>query len=138
MMARKYGAMPVIFDDYIQMALNGAKNMHMEISQMMIDYKTMAKELDTPVLILSQLSRALERQDCRRPTLADLKESGSIEENSDVVLLLYRQEYYDARKEGRKEIMESEAEFIVAKNREGGLGVAKMVFRPSFTEFTNR
>ena len=133
---RDGGKMPIIFDDYIQMALNGSKNMHMEISQMMIDYKTMAKELDTPVLILSQLSRALERQESRRPSLADLKESGSIEENSDVVILIYRQEYYDARKEGRKERQETEAEFIVAKNREGGLGVAKLTFRPVFTEFS--
>lgn len=136
-MEREVGAMPVIFDDYIQMALNGAQNMHVAISQMMTDYKTLAKEMETPVLILSQLSRAVEGRssDSRRPTLADLKESGSIEENSDAVILLYREEYYEARKAGRKEKAESEAEFIVAKNREGGLGVAKLRFRPAFTEF---
>jgi len=136
-MEREVGSMPLIFDDYIQMALNGAQNMHVAISQMMTDYKTMAKELNTPVLILSQLSRAVEGRaaDSRRPNLADLKESGSIEENSDVVVLLYREEYYEARKAGRRERAESDAEFIVAKNREGGLGVAKLRFRPAFTEF---
>lgn len=135
-MHRDFGRMPVICDDYIQMALNGVQNMHMAISQMMTDYKTLAKDLETPVLLLSQLSRASEsRGEARRPALMDLKESGSIEENSDAVILIYREEYYEARKTGRRELPESEAEFIVAKNREGGLGVARLRFRPAFTEF---
>ena len=120
------------------MALNGSRNMHMDIANMMTDYKTMAKELDTPVLVLSQLSRALEKQESKRPSLSDLKESGSIEENADVVILIYRQEYYDARKDGRKERTESDAEFIIAKNREGALGVANLTFRPNFTEFMDK
>lgn len=140
---KKHGSMPVIFDDYLQLAVSGSPNMHSAISGMMKEYRSLAKSLCTPIVILSQLSRAVEGRgnvkgagdEARRPRLEDLKESGSMEENADVVLLLFRKEYYDARKEGRTEYAKSTAEVCVAKNRDGGLGTAHLMFRPAFTEF---
>lgn len=129
---RKLGKMPVVVDDFIQTGLEGLE-IRIAINKRMTDYKDLAKELKTVVILLSQLSRGSEEKD--RPRLSSLKESSAIEELSDVVIFIFRTEYYEARDQRRPEQGESTAEFIVAKNREGPLGTAHLRFRPAFTEF---
>jgi replicative DNA helicase len=111
--------------------------------------KALAKQLDVPVLALSQLSRAVEQRDDKRPHLADLRESGSIEQDADVVMFIYREEYYMERSkpaEGsperlawetkRKEI-EGIAEIIVGKHRHGPTGTEQLLFHGETTKFAN-
>ena len=117
----------------------------------------MAKELDVPVLALSQLSRAVEQREDKRPTLADLRESGSIEQDADVVLFVYRDEYYLAKKEPERESHETEekfnlrneiylerlhkahnkAEVIIGKQRHGPTGLIELHFEKSLTKFSD-
>ena len=94
--------------------------------------KTLARELQVPVIVLSQLSRGVEHRTNKRPMLSDLRESGSIEQDADVVIMLYRDEYYnpDTPERGVSEV-------IIAKHRNGPTGVAKMLFDASFTQFRN-
>lgn len=130
---RKLGKMPVIFDDFIQTGLPDG-DVRVAVNRRMMDYKDIAKELKTPVIALSQLlGKGNDSKEA--PKLKDLKESSAIEEQSDVVIFIHRPEYHDARDERRPEAGESEAEFIVAKNREGAMDVARLRFRPAFTEF---
>ena len=119
--------------------------------------KTLAKELDVPVLALSQLSRAVEQREDKRPQLADLRESGSIEQDADVVMFVYREEYYLTRSEPSRRAEESDqrfnerhegwrqrceqtygkAEVIVAKQRHGPTGIVRLSFEGQFTKFGN-
>lgn len=130
---RLTGEMPVIFDDFIQIAVSGALNTHIALTALMSSYRSLAKDLEVPVVLLAQLSRGA--AEGTKPAIKDLKESGSIEEQGDVVIFIHRPEYYDARAQGRPERATSEAELIVAKNREGEIGTARLRFRPGFTEF---
>jgi replicative DNA helicase len=109
----------------------------------------LAKELNVPVLALSQLSRAVEQRDDKRPQLADLRESGSIEQDADVVMFVFREEYYEARKEPpegtekhvewqrRMETVYNQAEVIIAKQRHGPVGTLKLYFDGRLTRFGN-
>jgi replicative DNA helicase len=120
-----------------------------EISEITQSLKALAKELDVPVLVLSQLSRAPEQRDDKRPLLSDLRESGSIEQDADVVLFIYRDEYYLARQEPRLDTAEHEkwqqdmesvhnvAEVIIGKQRHGPVGKVELQFQPEFTKFSN-
>lgn len=92
--------------------------------------KIMAKELQVPVLCLSQLSRANEKRDDKRPMLSDLRESGAIEQDADIVLFLYRDDYYNSDSEKR-----NVAECIVAKNRHGETGKVELRWMPEYTAF---
>jgi replicative DNA helicase len=95
----------------------------------------LARELDVPVVALSQLSRGVEARDDKRPLLSDLRESGSIEQDADVVMMLFRREYYE-----RDECPEEErgkAEVIIAKHRNGPTGEVKLLFFPSIMRFRN-
>ncbi|MBM3487140.1 MAG: replicative DNA helicase [Alphaproteobacteria bacterium] len=149
---RQHG-LSLIVIDYLQLvhgtAPNRLENRVQEISEITRGLKTLAKELDVPVLALSQLSRAVENREDKRPQLADLRESGTIEQDADVVMFIFREEYYLARREPREGTEEHEtwqeamekvygrAEIIIAKQRHGPIGTAVLRFEPSFTRFDN-
>jgi replicative DNA helicase len=103
-----------------------------EISAISRGLKGLAKEMECPVLALSQLSRAPELRSDHRPILSDLRESGAIEQDADVVLFLYRDEYYDKESE-KKNI----GEVIIAKHRNGPTGSIELVFKQEYTKFLN-
>ncbi len=119
-----------------------------EVTQITMGLKALAKELDVPVLALAQLSRQVEQRDDKRPQLADLRESGSIEQDADVVMFVFREEYYVARTEPRegteehlkwKDEMEAvygKAEVIVGKQRHGPIGTVKLAFEAELTKFS--
>ncbi|HEY8190621.1 MAG TPA: DnaB-like helicase C-terminal domain-containing protein, partial [Micavibrio sp.] len=124
------------------------ENRVLEVSEITRGLKAIAKELDIPVMALSQLSRAVEQREDKRPQLSDLRESGSIEQDSDVVMFVYREEYYEARKipsieDGDKYAKWQEkmsrvanvAEVIVGKQRHGPIGIVNLYFDPNLTRF---
>lgn len=133
----------LVLVDYLQL-LNcpGSENRQQEISSISRSLKSLARELDVPVVALAQLSRQVENRDPPRPQLSDLRESGSIEQDADVVMMLYRPEYYSQQRgveEGQEdESLRGLAEVIVAKHRNGPTGSAKLQFFQSYTRFENR
>ena len=149
---RQHG-MSLIVVDYLQLVSSGKPsrqdNRVQEVAEITRGLKTLAKELDVPVLALSQLSRQVEQRDDKRPQLADLRESGSIEQDADVVMFIFREEYYKAREEPREGSDEYEtwqasmdqihnlAEIIVAKQRHGPIGKVLLQFESRFTRFAN-
>ena len=102
-----------------------------EVSAISRSMKIMAKELEVPVICCSQLNRDLEKTKEKIPTMADLRESGSIEQDADAVLLLYRPDYYN-----QKQDQQNRAQVIIAKNRHGGTGTVEMAWDPQFTKFS--
>lgn len=127
-------ALDLVVVDYLQlMEGSGAESRQQEISEVSRNLKGLARELDVPVIAVSQLSRSVENRESHRPRLSDLRESGAIEQDADVVLLLYRDEYYNPNKEEAK----GKAEVIVAKQRNGPTGSAHLVFMNSFMRFEN-
>lgn len=116
--------------DYIQLVQARAANRTLEVGQVTNKLKILAKELAVPVVALSQLNRAVENRNDRRPTLADLRESGNIEQDADLVLFLYRDEYYnpDSQEKGV-------AEIIAAKNRHGATATTKLSFSGESVRF---
>jgi len=142
----------LIIVDYIQLMRSGRKmefNRVQEISEITQGLKALAKELNVPVLALSQLSRQVEQRDDKKPQLADLRESGSIEQDADVVMFVFREAYYLERKEptlGSMEYAEwqqkmdeisSLAEIIIGKQRHGPTGNVKVEFEAQYTKFKN-
>ena len=123
--------------DYLQLMTSagnsrrGGENRQQVVSDISRTLKIMAKELDVPVICLSQLSRANEKRDDKRPMLSDLRESGSIEQDADIVMFLYRDDYYDEESQER-----NIAECIVAKNRHGETGKVKLQWSPEYTQFS--
>jgi replicative DNA helicase len=122
--------------DYLQLisgsgSRNTSENRQNEISEISRMLKNLARELDIPILCLSQLSRKVEERQGHRPVMSDLRESGSIEQDSDIVMFLLRREYYDSQdKPGL-------AELIVAKNRHGGIGTVNLTYRKEIVRFEN-
>lgn len=144
----------MIVVDYLQLLTGGAgmnsnTNRVQEVSMITQGLKSLAKELDIPVLALAQLSRQVEQRDDKRPQLSDLRESGSIEQDADVVMFVYREEYYVARSEPSEgteehlkwqeemEQLHGKAEVIVGKQRHGPIGTIKLSFNPDLTKFGN-
>lgn len=123
-----------VFVDYLQLmrGFSRAENRQQELSEISRSLKALAKELSIPVVALSQLSRAVEKRESRRPILSDLMESGGIEANADVVLFIYRESYY--HKDTDKGNV---AEIIVAKQRNGPVGTIELSFRDRFNCFAN-
>ena len=148
---RKYGLDAIVID-YLQLirpSLSRPDNRVLEIAEMTRNLKSLAKELSIPVLCLSQLSRQVEQRDDKRPQLSDLRESGAIEQDADVVMFIYREEYYTERKEpslGTEDYQKWQekmakihnvAEVLVAKQRHGPIGKVKLHFEGSTTKFSN-
>ncbi len=125
--------------DYLQLMHSGKRteNRVQEVSEITRSLKIMAKELNIPVLVCAQLARTTEKQANHRPALADLRESGSIEQDADQVLFLYRDEYYRNEKSDPTAVPNGTAEVIVAKNRHGELGTVNLAFQGEFTQFTS-
>ena len=121
--------------DYLQLIQGSGKrnsSREQEISEISRSLKILAKELDIPVIALSQLSRGVEKRDDKRPMLSDLRESGAIEQDADIVMFLYRDDYYNDDSE-KKNV----AEVILAKHRGGATGTADLAWLPSYTKFAN-
>lgn len=143
----------LIIVDYLQLITtgenNGQKNRVQEISEITGGLKALAKELNVPIIALSQLSRQVESREDKRPQLSDLRESGSIEQDADVVMFVYRESYYLGRaepKEGTEEHLKwqedmdrlrHQAEVIIGKQRHGPIGIVKLSFDEDTTRFGN-
>jgi len=126
-----------VFIDYLQLMTIGGKveSRQQEISGISRYMKSLARELDVPVVVLSQLNRAAEGREDHRPRMSDLRESGSIEQDADVILLLHREDYYNRAKEDFEET--NVAEVIVAKQRNGPTETVKLYFDGRYTRFDN-
>ncbi|AGF59535.1 replicative DNA helicase [Clostridium saccharoperbutylacetonicum] len=129
----EYG-IDLIVIDYLQLMSGGTgtDNRQQEVSEISRSIKALAKEMECPVIALSQLSRAPEQRADHRPMLSDLRESGSIEQDADVVMFLYRDEYYDKETEDK-----NMAECIMAKQRNGPVGTVKLAWLGQFSKFGN-
>ena len=128
----------LIVIDYLQLLLNSklkSENRVQELSQITRTLKNIAKEFQIPVIALSQLSRNVENRINKRPVLSDLRESGSIEQDADLVLMLYRDNYYNPIIEKNEKI--TPAELIIAKHRNGPLGIVELSFQDDPTKFLN-
>lgn len=125
----------IVIIDYLQlMTLGGkaAESKQLEVSEISRSLKAVARELNVPVIALSQLSRAVEQRPDHRPMLSDLRDSGAIEQDADVVMFLYRDDYYNKESE-KKNI----AEVIIAKQRNGPIGTVELAWLPQYTKFGN-
>ncbi|WP_068081800.1 replicative DNA helicase [Polycladidibacter stylochi] len=138
--------------DYIQLLTGSSKNQGnrvQEITEITTGLKALAKELNVPIIALSQLSRQVENRDDKRPQMSDLRESGSIEQDADVILFVYREEYYMGKKEPPEgspeyetwrtemERLRGRAEVIIAKQRHGPTGIVDLQFQGEFTRFSD-
>jgi replicative DNA helicase len=130
----RHGQLGLIVIDYLQLMTSGgeAENRQVEVSEISRGLKILARELEVPVIALSQLSRQLEQRADKRPMLSDLRESGSLEQDADIVMFIYRDEVYHPETPDL-----NVAEIIVAKHRSGPIGTKKLVFLGQFTRFDN-
>jgi replicative DNA helicase len=132
---REYGGLGLVVIDYLQLmsaSSSGTENRATEISEISRGLKAMAKELAVPVVALSQLNRSLEQRPNKRPVMSDLRESGAIEQDADLILFIYRDEVYNEDSPDK-----GIAEIIVGKQRNGPIGTVKLTFLGRHTRFEN-
>ncbi|HEX3868780.1 MAG TPA: replicative DNA helicase [Gemmatimonadaceae bacterium] len=131
----------LVIVDYLQLMQgpSNSESRQQEVSQISRGLKALAKELNVPVVALSQLSRAPEQRtgDNKRPQLSDLRESGAIEQDADLIMFLYRQEFYDGPTDKDGNSLEGKAEVIIGKQRNGPTGMVNLFFQKQFTRFEN-
>lgn len=131
---RQFGKLGLIVIDYLQLmtSTKGNENRATEISEISRSIKALAKELGVPIIALSQLSRKVEERNDKRPLMSDLRESGAIEQDADIIIMMYRDEYYnkDTQEKGV-------AEVILGKHRNGPTGTVRLTFLGEYTKFTN-
>ncbi|HBE52608.1 MAG TPA: replicative DNA helicase, partial [Cyanobacteria bacterium UBA11369] len=126
------GELGLVLIDYLQLMEGGGDNRVQELSKITRSLKGLARELNVPVIALSQLSRSVEARTNKRPMMSDLRESGSLEQDADLVIMLYREEYYMPDTPDR-----GIAEVIISKHRNGPTGTVKLLFDSQFTRFRN-
>lgn len=135
-LSRQHGQLGLIVVDYIQLmgsnAGKASENRATEISEMSRSLKALAKELQVPVVALSQLNRSLEQRPNKRPVMSDLRESGAIEQDADLILFIYRDEVYNSDSPDK-----GKAEIIIGKQRNGPIGKVELAFRGEYTRFDN-
>jgi len=132
-MKRRPGLSLVVVDYLQLMQGSGQENRQQEIATISRSLKNLARELDVPIMALSQLNRSMEQREDKRPRLSDLRESGSLEQDADVVMFIYRHEYYHPEAQETRGI----AEIAIAKHRQGATGRIDMTFLPEFTLFSD-
>ena len=128
----------LVIIDYLQLVTTGNKRVEsrqVEVSEISRSLKTMALELGVPVIACAQLSRSAEKRESNMPMLADLRESGSIEQDADMVLFINRKDYYNTQKDAKEKIVP--AELVIAKHRKGSLGTVDLLFELSMSAFRN-
>jgi replicative DNA helicase len=131
-LAAQHGALGMVGIDYLQLMGESSSNRVNELGQITRSLKQLAREIDCPINVLSQLSRGVESRTNKRPMMPDLRESGNIEQDSDLIMMLYREEYYDPDTSDR-----GIAEMILAKHRNGPTGTVKLLFEKEYTRFRN-
>ncbi|MBG9368032.1 replicative DNA helicase [Streptococcus sp. NLN64] len=136
-LAKETGNLGLVLIDYLQLITGtGRENRQQEVSEISRQLKILAKELKVPVLALSQLSRGLEQRQDKRPVLSDIRESGSIEQDADIVAFLYRDDYY--RSEGEEDTEpNNKIEVIIEKNRSGARGTVELLFQKEYFKFSS-
>jgi replicative DNA helicase len=150
---KRQKGLELLIIDYLQLLSGSSRksneNRVQELTEITTTLKALAKELDVPIIALSQLSRQVEARDDKRPQLSDLRESGSIEQDADVVMFIYRDEYYLKNKEpkegspehlawqGEMEKVHGRAEIIIGKQRHGPTGTVQLSFEGQYTRFGN-
>ena len=129
---KRDGKLDIIIIDYLQLLTTKAENRQQEISTISRTLKAIAKDMKVPVLALAQLNRAAEKRDSHRPMLSDLRESGAIEQDADMVMMLFRDEYY-----GKTDDNQGLGELIIAKNRNGPTGNVHLTYQNECMRFEN-
>jgi replicative DNA helicase len=135
----KSGGLGLVIVDYLQLlrAESRSENRAEIIGQMSRGLKMLARELDVPVIALSQLNRSVESRNPKIPMLSDLRESGAVEQDADVVIFIYRDDYYHPENSDTPSTRPGEADLIIAKNRNGPVGTVVLTFRPEYPRFMN-
>ena len=135
-LANSEAGLGLVVIDYLQLINSGSRRVEsrqVEVSEISRALKTMAVELDVPVIALAQLSRSAEKRESNQPMLSDLRESGSLEQDADMVLFINRKDYYEKAKDFNNKIVP--AELIIAKHRKGGLGTVNLLFELNMSSF---
>lgn len=142
-LAQEKGNLGLILIDYLQLIEgSGRESRQQEVSEISRQLKKLAKELKVPVIALSQLSRSVEQRQDKRPVLSDIRESGSIEQDADIVAFLYREDYYQRQgteedKNEEEQAVDDVIEVIIEKNRSGARGTVELLFKKEYNKFAS-